>query len=584
MDAEETNLGFLVAAHPQRLRRWHFPSKVGGKPEWMETRRLPKTEDLVCQTCREIQTFLLQVYAPVDGCAEAFHRALWLFGCMRCGTTFSLFRCQMPRENPLYPSFPLAEIPSELFWTSWKEASRRSRSLAAPQAPTGAESRERDPETAAVSVHPSEIGHSAGGSGSSRGRKGEKEALVCALERLQTEERRLRELSCPVCGLPSAKGDAEEAEQEEHPAENASCMRRKLVRLLLLRNQEATSAYHKACEDEDGGSRVIDVDEEEALLEEIKHQAEQGVDRLHRRCRIFAAHWSRGLCCALPEFELEVGEEEEREEGDEGAGPSYEHEKELLKKYEEEAKSDPDAQLDASEQEAFESIHDEHSSLDPQLLRFLKRCSSRAANRGQVLRYALGGRPLWPFTPGQMEGEPPACENCGAARQFEFQVLPQFLFELKRSAGVGLESKVRWTGDADPSKTREKAKAEADEAKPGTAETPAGAGERAENGDVEGKQETSATVEEERETGGASRAEAAQAASERLHFALLCIYTCSAHCGGKPKYRGEPAGQNGDFGEGNSEDTDSAYPYVKEFVYVQPDPFFVKKEKKQQSV
>ncbi|CBZ49654.1 putative programmed cell death protein [Neospora caninum Liverpool] len=512
----------------------------------------------------------------------------------------------MPRVNPLYPSFPLAEVPSELFWASWREATQRSRSLSSVSVASSMGERTHLGNQAGESVSRSPLdpekkqrATSRVGDDSARaGRKGEKEALVCALQKIQEEERRLRGTCCPVCGLPSGNEEGKETsektsgERDAQQPEDANCMRRKLVRLLLLRSQEATSAFQEACNESDS-SRVIDVDEEEAILEEIKQQAEQGVYRLHRRCRIFASHWSRGLCCALPEFELEVGEEEEGEDADEGAGPSYEHEKELLRKYEEEARTDPEALLDESEQEAFESIHEEHSSLDPQLLRFLKRCSSCAANRGQVLRYALGGRPLWPFTPGQMEGEPPACEKCGAKRQFEFQVLPQFLFEMKRCAGVKLESKVHWTGDADPHKNREASKAKEEptakrEAREAAAESSVGGPAQA-KGEAAGKSKAASTTQaaevEEQETGGASRMEAAQAASERLHFALLCMYTCSAHCRGKPE-RTRSESDEGKKGEGNqTELREAAYPYIKEFVYVQPDPFFVKRasEKEQKS-
>ncbi|PFH31613.1 programmed cell death protein 2, c-terminal domain-containing protein [Besnoitia besnoiti] len=543
MDAEEINLGFLEDAPPQSLRRWCFPSKVGGKPEWLETRQLPKSEDLTCPTCKEIQTFLLQVYAPVDDCAGAFHRALLLFGCMRCGSGFSLFRCQMPKENALYPSFPLASVPSEVFWSAWREAAT-AKSLSAP-----------------------------------RGKHlSEREELRLALAKLQAEEARVQSSCCPVCGLPGDTCNPSGATALEDA--QAASMKTKVLQLLRLRNDEATAAYERKCEEEGKASaRVVDVDEEEAVFEEFERQAERGLPCLHRRCRIFAAHRSRGLCCALPEFELAVGEEEEDAEDDGDTSAAYAYERELLRKYEEEEKADPDAVLDPSEQDAFENIHEEHTSQDPQLSGFLKRCSAAPANRGQVLRYALGGKPLWPFTPGQLASQPPACERCGAKRQFEFQVLPQFLFELRKSAGAVADGGAKPSAVAGKRDKREAAGGD----RAGSEGRAAGDGETAQeaNGGSQPGAPPRPTpqIVEEEEVGGACRAEAAQAAAERLHFALVCVYTCKAHCGGAEERQNAEAVQARDAVAAENHAT--AYPYIKEFVYVQPDPFFVKQQKKE---
>lgn len=65
-----------------------------------------------------------------------------------------------------------------------------------------------------------------------------------------------------------------------------------------------------------------------------------GVDRLHKRCEIFLEHRGRGLCCALPEFELEVAEEEEDGEKTR-TGTDYAYEEELYKKYREEEQRHP---------------------------------------------------------------------------------------------------------------------------------------------------------------------------------------------------------------------------------------------------
>jgi pre-rRNA-processing protein TSR4 len=45
---------------PQLARRY-FPSKLGGRPAWLNPRDLPPTEHLTCDTCQTPLRFLLQV-------------------------------------------------------------------------------------------------------------------------------------------------------------------------------------------------------------------------------------------------------------------------------------------------------------------------------------------------------------------------------------------------------------------------------------------------------------------------------------------------------------------------------------------
>lgn len=304
-----------------------------------------------------------------------------------------------------------------------------------------------------------------------------------------------------------------------------------------------------------------------------------------------------------------------------------------------------DGVLDESEQEAFEEIHNERSSLDHQLVRFLKRCSSPASSRGHVLRYALGGSPLWPFSTNQLTTEPPACERCGAARQFECQVQPQLLFELrkffeKRAQPLASDRKEK---EEVVKEKKNKTKNEGEE-RGGEDRTLAGRDDNEEeaSGDRRGAEENNRNVngqeakegggggkgkkkEKTNEGGGAgeakrdekrqaigggkevrkdpgtvAREEAAEVASERLHFALLCLYTCSAHCSGQGKVQedsiedeeekvGNHRGRrkNQEKSEKSSYSRDDGrlvYPYTIEYVYVQPDPFYASaKEKKNQT-
>ncbi|GFR41991.1 hypothetical protein Agub_g2803, partial [Astrephomene gubernaculifera] len=110
------NLGFVEEPEkPHLLLRHRFPSKVGGRPAWLDPVHLPPREMLTCGASGRPLDFLLQVYAPVDANpVDAFHRTLFLFispegsrltqpGAVR------LLRCQLPRNNPFYPPEPARE-------------------------------------------------------------------------------------------------------------------------------------------------------------------------------------------------------------------------------------------------------------------------------------------------------------------------------------------------------------------------------------------------------------------------------------------------------------------------------------------
>lgn len=92
------------------LHRRFFPSKVGGKPAWLDPVNLPNGDEvLVCHRTgcsKQPLTFILQVYAARDFPDDAFHRTIYLFGCQWCSETFVALRCQLPRYNQFYPSVP----------------------------------------------------------------------------------------------------------------------------------------------------------------------------------------------------------------------------------------------------------------------------------------------------------------------------------------------------------------------------------------------------------------------------------------------------------------------------------------------
>ena len=116
-------LGFPEPAlHPCDLLRHAFPSKVGGRPAWLDPVRLPSAVELRCPVDGSVMRFLLQVYAPVEERPEAFHRTMFVFvsGRKAADTEASAggaggsvcvraLRCQMARENEFYVHHPLSD-------------------------------------------------------------------------------------------------------------------------------------------------------------------------------------------------------------------------------------------------------------------------------------------------------------------------------------------------------------------------------------------------------------------------------------------------------------------------------------------
>ena len=108
--AEPVELGFLEKAErPAELTSPFLPSKVGGKPAWLDPANLPRPEDIACSVCGVPRTFLLQIYAPLPETPSAFHRTFFLFVCLNSSCHqrndargFRVFRCQLPKDNPFY--------------------------------------------------------------------------------------------------------------------------------------------------------------------------------------------------------------------------------------------------------------------------------------------------------------------------------------------------------------------------------------------------------------------------------------------------------------------------------------------------
>lgn len=109
-----------------RLSSPFFPSKIGGKPSWLDYTHVPKAEavattstsgeiNLACDTCKSQLVFLLQLYAPIsdtdkfvaelESADACFHRALFVFVCTNneCNRkSVRLIRSQLERNNDFY--------------------------------------------------------------------------------------------------------------------------------------------------------------------------------------------------------------------------------------------------------------------------------------------------------------------------------------------------------------------------------------------------------------------------------------------------------------------------------------------------
>lgn len=61
MDNKVVDIGFLEERENWLLHPRFFPSKVGGKPAWLDLKYIPSSEELTCKICGDPLTFLCQV-------------------------------------------------------------------------------------------------------------------------------------------------------------------------------------------------------------------------------------------------------------------------------------------------------------------------------------------------------------------------------------------------------------------------------------------------------------------------------------------------------------------------------------------
>ena len=114
-DDLEWDLGFLETKRDETsVHAIYFPSKVGGKPEWLDPSVHPKRMSEANETHREMD-FLLQIYAANDVeddlNVNAFHRTIYVFTSIDGDKVFEkgkvrALRSQLARENEFYGTKP----------------------------------------------------------------------------------------------------------------------------------------------------------------------------------------------------------------------------------------------------------------------------------------------------------------------------------------------------------------------------------------------------------------------------------------------------------------------------------------------
>ncbi|RIA89022.1 programmed cell death protein 2 [Glomus cerebriforme] len=111
MAASPTTVVELGFAEPPEspLIAENFPSKVGGRPAWLNPEHILFAEQVRCGVCCKPMILLVQLYTPEDHPPEAFHRTIYVFCCKNGSChkiawqqSFKVFRSQLPKNNPYW--------------------------------------------------------------------------------------------------------------------------------------------------------------------------------------------------------------------------------------------------------------------------------------------------------------------------------------------------------------------------------------------------------------------------------------------------------------------------------------------------
>lgn len=106
-NTSHVEIGYLEKSESWKLESRFFPSKVGGKPAWLDLKNI--SIDLSCNQCSKPCIFLCQIYAPISTSDCSFHRMIYIFICkdpVCCkpndNSNFKVYRCDLPQNNEFY--------------------------------------------------------------------------------------------------------------------------------------------------------------------------------------------------------------------------------------------------------------------------------------------------------------------------------------------------------------------------------------------------------------------------------------------------------------------------------------------------
>ncbi|KAJ1951764.1 hypothetical protein EC988_003924, partial [Linderina pennispora] len=102
-----------------------FPSKIGGQPRWIDPEHPLNVSQATCDECQKPMALLMQLYAPEDEPASAFHRMMYVFVC-RTGSChrapasrcMRVYRAQLPEDNAVYEETGEDVDDDDIVWTT----------------------------------------------------------------------------------------------------------------------------------------------------------------------------------------------------------------------------------------------------------------------------------------------------------------------------------------------------------------------------------------------------------------------------------------------------------------------------------
>lgn len=121
-EMSQVDLGFSEPCEKWKLQSKFFPSKIGGKPAWLDLENVPSGDEVRCAKCNEPMTFLCQIYAPYEEDDNNFHRTLFVFVCRKAECNernrsegVKLIRSNLRRDNKFYSYEPPSDEPDPSF-------------------------------------------------------------------------------------------------------------------------------------------------------------------------------------------------------------------------------------------------------------------------------------------------------------------------------------------------------------------------------------------------------------------------------------------------------------------------------------